>query len=56
MKDVLSVGVPESGGADTGMGRWQPPRTHVLGIGPVLVGGAGLHAYAWWGRQSLGCV
>lgn len=48
MKDVLSVGVPESGGADTGMGKTAASQDSVLGLRHVFVGGARIHASAWW--------
>lgn len=53
IRDVLGVGVPASGEADTGGEDGRLPRTHMLDPGHGLVGGARLHAYALWGRQSL---
>lgn len=49
-KDVLIVGLLSQVEPTQGREQGQLPRTHMLGPGSVLMGGAGLHV---WGRQSL---
>lgn len=56
MKDVLSVAVPESGGADTGMRRMAASQDLCTWPRPCSHGRCGLHACALWSRQSLGRV
>lgn len=51
MKDVLSVGVPESGGADTGVGKMAAAQDSRAWPRPCHVGGAGLHTCALWGSH-----
>lgn len=46
--------VPGSGGANTGVGKISVAQDPCAWLRPCAVEGAGLHACASWGRQSLG--